>query len=104
MSTVNGLPAFKEPPQEIIDAARKVRQWYDEQGYESWSVMGLGPAGDHTVTKLALNALWMLASPARRDAEQGRDLARMNAETVEREMKGPSYVEDFYEPPTLHRS
>lgn len=86
MATVDGLPMFKDLPADVIWAARKVRQWAEEQGYADWSICGLQPVGSLSVTRLALNALWMLASPARIDAEQSRHLAEMSAKTVEREM------------------
>lgn len=90
MSTVSGQPMFQEPPQDVIEAARKVRQWAEEQGYKEWSIYGLQPVGSQSVTRLALNALWMLSSPRYTNAAQLQNIAQMNAETVEREMD-PNY-------------
>lgn len=87
MATRDALPPMKEPPGEIVAAALKVRRWAEENGWQDWSIGGLEPVGSRSVTRLACNALWMLASPTRVDAAQARHLAEMNAVTIEREMK-----------------
>lgn len=34
---------YHQMPQHIIDKAVEVRRWFDERGYESWSIGGIGP-------------------------------------------------------------
>lgn len=98
MSTVNGMPTFKDPPEDVIRAARLVQDWgLANFGYsKDWSIYGLQPVGAHSVTRLALNALWSLASSGMRgqDVAAMQRLAQMNAELVEREMKGEDFEAD----------